>query len=74
MVERCRREQVDAMMMGLGGAMFALGLAQVGMVLRDRSREPAARRFFRGSTRVALGAAVGYTLSGLGLLLLNLWR
>jgi hypothetical protein len=34
------------MMMGLGGAMFALGLAQVCMALRDRSREPAARRFF----------------------------
>jgi hypothetical protein len=67
--------KVDTTLMAaVGGAMFALGLAQVGMVLRDRTREPAARRFYRSSTRVALGAALGYTLSGLALLVLNLLR
>jgi hypothetical protein len=65
--------KVDTMMVAIGGAMFALGLAQLGMVLRDRTREPAARRFYRGSTRVAVGAAAGYALSGLASLLLNLW-
>ena len=66
--------RVDTMMVAVSGAMFALGLVQLGMVLRDRTREPAARRSYRGSTRVALGAAAGYALSGLALLLLNLWR
>jgi hypothetical protein len=39
--------KVDTMMVAVSGAMFALGLAQLGMVLRDRTREPAARRFYR---------------------------
>jgi hypothetical protein len=65
--------KVDTMV-AIGGAMFVFGLAQVGMVLRDRTREPAARRFYRSSTRVALGIAVGYTLTGLALLVLNLLR
>jgi len=66
--------EVETMMVAVSGAMVALGLVQLGLVLRDRAREPAARRIYRGSTRVALGAAAGYALAGLALLLVNLWR
>lgn len=60
------------MLMGwIGGAMFVLGLAQVGMALQDRNREPGARRFTT-SPRVSLIAASGYALAGLAILLLNL--
>jgi hypothetical protein len=65
--------EVGVLMGWIGGAMFVLGLAQVGMALHDRNREPGERKFTT-LPGMSLIAAVGYALTGLAILLLNLRR